>query len=237
LNRDMIKMIYFDLDHTLWDFENNSKSALKLVYNKYQNILNSITTETFIATYQKINTQLWDSYRKKEISQEELKLLRFELTLKALGIECNEMLIKEINDFYLATLSKQEMLIEGAKDILDYLSGKYNLGILTNGFRKTQVAKLNSSGIDKYFQVLVSSEDIGFPKPDEKIFSYAQKISGYSKEKIAYIGDDLENDILPAIKFGMNAIWFKNNNQLNSYLPIKDDILIINNLLELKKIF
>ncbi len=65
LNRDMIKMIYFDLDHTLWDFENNSKSALRLVYNNYRNLLNSINTEAFISTYQKINTQLWDLYRKK----------------------------------------------------------------------------------------------------------------------------------------------------------------------------
>lgn len=237
LNRDMIKMIYFDLDHTLWDFENNSKSALRLVYNNYRNLLNSINTEAFISTYQKINTQLWDSYRKKEISQEELKLLRFDLTLKTLGIEYNESLIQEINDVYLDTLSKQEMLINGAKDVLEYLCGKYKLGILTNGFRKTQLAKLNSSGIDKYFKILVSSEDIGFPKPDEKIFSYAQKVSGYPKEKIAYIGDDLENDILPAIKFGMQAIWFKNNNSFISNLPIKDNIVVIDHLSELKDIF
>ena len=115
LNRDMIKMIYFDLDHTLWDFENNSKSALRLVYNNYRNLLNSINTEAFISTYQKINTQLWDLYRKKEISQEELKLLRFDLTLKALGIEYNESLIQEINDVYLDTLSKQEMLINSKR--------------------------------------------------------------------------------------------------------------------------
>ncbi|MGI6476502.1 MAG: hypothetical protein ACOX1K_02030 [Defluviitoga tunisiensis] len=102
----MIKMIYFDLDHTLWDFENNSKSALRLVYNNYRNLLNSINTEAFISTYQKINTQLWDSYRKKEISQEELKLLRFDLTLKTLGIEYNESLIQEINDVYLDYIIK-----------------------------------------------------------------------------------------------------------------------------------
>ncbi|MGI6476503.1 MAG: HAD family hydrolase [Defluviitoga tunisiensis] len=127
------------------------------------------------------------------------------------------------------------MLINGAKDVLEYLCGKYKLGILTNGFRKTQLAKLNSSGIDKYFKILVSSEDIGFPKPDEKIFSYAQKVSGYPKEKIAYIGDDLENDILPAIKFGMHAIWFKNNNSFISNLPIKDNIVDNRSFIRIKR--
>jgi len=237
LSHSKIKMIYFDLDHTLWDFESNSKSALKLVYDNYKEIFNSVMQEDFIATYQKINVQLWDSYRKKEINQEELKILRFELTLKALNIKYDESLVKRINDFYLDVLSKQEKLIDGAKEVLDYLVGKYELGILTNGFRKTQLAKLKSSGIEKYFAILVSSEDTGSPKPDEKIFSFAQKVAGYLKEEIAYVGDDLENDILPAKKFGMQAIWFKNNSSFNDYLSVEDDIIVINNLSELIEIF
>lgn len=235
--KENITMIYFDLDHTLWDFESNSEEALKLVYEQYHDILKNVTLEDFINSYHKINKQLWDIYRKKMITQEELKVLRFEITLNSLNVKHRENLVEEMNDFYLNSLSNQSKLIDGAKDILDYLKSDYELGIITNGFKNTQIAKMKNSGIDCYFSILVTSDETGFPKPDEKIFSYAVYKAARPKEEIVYVGDDLENDILPALKFGINAIWFKNHDVINSNLIDEKDIVKINHLSELKEFF
>jgi putative hydrolase of the HAD superfamily len=228
-------MIYFDLDHTLWDFESNSQEALKMVYQKYNHIFREISLNRFVESYKKINKRLWEMYRKKEIGQVELKLLRFEITLNALKIKHREDLIEEMNSTYLEILSKQKLLVDGAVETLEYLKDKYELGILTNGFRKTQIVKMKSSGIFDYFSILVSSEDVGFPKPDEKIFNYAILMSKKSKDEIVYIGDDFENDILPAIRCGIGAIWFKNHE--DSLETQETDVLSISKLIELKNIF
>ncbi|HBT51103.1 MAG TPA: noncanonical pyrimidine nucleotidase, YjjG family [Petrotoga sp.] len=233
--KGQIKMIYFDLDHTLWDFESNSQEALKMVYQKYNHIFREISLNRFVESYKKINKRLWEMYRKKEIGQVELKLLRFEITLNALKIKHREDLIEEMNNTYLEILSKQKLLVDGAMETLEYLKDKYELGILTNGFRKTQIVKMKSSGISDYFSILVSSEDVGFPKPDEKIFNYAILMSKKSKDEIVYIGDDFENDILPAIKCGIGAIWFKNHE--GSLETQENDVLSISKLIELKNIF
>jgi len=230
--KDKVRMVYFDLDHTLWDFEKNSQEALKFVYKKYNNIFRDATFESFMESYEEINEQLWEMYRKRKIGQQELKILRFEITLNALKIKHREDLIKEMNNTYLNVLSKQKLLVDGAIETLEYLKDKYELGILTNGFRETQIVKMKSSGIFDYFSILVSSEDVGFPKPDEKIFNYATLVSKKVKDEIVYIGDDLENDILPAIKYGMGAIWFKNHN--GSYEDPDMNVLSISKLIELK---
>lgn len=233
--KGQVKMIYFDLDHTLWDFESNSQEALKSVYQKFNHIFRGISLNRFVESYKKINKQLWEMYRRKEIGQVELKLLRFEITLNALKIKHREDLIEEMNSTYLEILSKQKLLVDGAVETLEYLKDKYELGILTNGFRKTQIVKMKSSGIFDYFSILVSSEDVGFPKPDEKIFNYAILMSKKSKDEIVYIGDDFENDILPAIRCGIGAIWFKNHE--DSLETQETDVLSISKLIELKNIF
>jgi putative hydrolase of the HAD superfamily len=228
-------MIYFDLDHTLWDFEKNSKETLNRVFHNYHKIFMKTSLEDFIDSYLKINSKLWEMYRNKEISHDDLKLLRFEITLNALKIKHKESLVREMNDFYLKTLAQQKHLVEGAFEVLDYLKENYELGILTNGFKNTQITKMKSSQIIDYFNILVSSDDVGVPKPDEKIFEYAVIVAKKSKEEILYIGDDLENDILPALKYGMKAIWFKNHQ--NKTESTENGILSINKLVELKNIF
>jgi putative hydrolase of the HAD superfamily len=203
-----INFIFFDLDHTLWDFESNSKIALKNTFEKFvQNRYPLITYKNFEQTYEAINLDLWDKYRKKLITVNDLKMKRFKDTFEKFDVRLNDSAIEEINEFYLYDLSEQSILIEHTEYILEKLSEKYELGILTNGFKETQIRKMKNSGIDKYFSVLVSSDEANAIKPDKKIFDYAVNKTKHKHENILYIGDDLKNDIIAGKEAGLQGIW------------------------------
>lgn len=198
--------IFFDLDNTLWDFEQNSKIALKKTLSHFRLDKKGVGFEIFYNTYSSYNKHLWSEYRNGNVVKKELKRLRFELTFTELGVTGIDPL--EMNLYYLTEMPFQTNLVDGAVELLEYVTSKsYQLFIITNGFREVQLKKLEVSGLQKYFKKVYISEDIKAPKPSRKIFEYAIKSSNAKKETSLMIGDDFDTDIIGAVQFGISAVW------------------------------
>ncbi len=199
--------IFFDLDNTLWDFSKNSFSAMKLAFDHFSVFSQNIDFELFFEVYSRNNKLLWDSYRKKEVSKKELVIKRFQDTFDEFKIV--DVNPEEINSYYLECMPGQNRLINGAPEILKYLKSKrYKLYIITNGFREVQHEKLQNSGIHACFEKVFISEDIKMPKPAYEVFEYAVKSANAEKKRSIMIGDDWESDVLGALNFGIDAVYF-----------------------------
>ena len=235
MNKKKYTHIFFDLDNTLWDFKTNSLHALQSAFNHYQLKDENISFEAFFEVYSRHNHQLWDAYRNKQVRKKELTNQRFQLTFNELGIR--EINADEMNSHYLSEMPKQNHLIDGAIDLLDYLKSKgYKMFIITNGFREVQYKKLFNSGLQPYFEKVFISEEVQAPKPDPAIFEHAIKSANAKKASSIMIGDDYEVDILGAISFGIDVVYFDPESSKNSSLEVPKNIIIIhklNNLMSL----
>ncbi len=199
--------IFFDLDRTLWDFETNSKQTLKEIFYNLSLDKEISCFDDFFKIYKINNEKLWDKYRKGKLKKEILRYKRFNDVLNYFGIN-NPLLAKTIGDDYVFNGPLKKALFPGTKKTLEYLKNNYNLYIITNGFKEVQKIKMKTSGIDKYFEHVFISEDIGWQKPDIKVFNYAMKYSGAKPEKSLMIGDDLQTDIEGAKNAGIDTVFF-----------------------------
>jgi len=224
------KHIFFDLDRTLWDFENNSKAAIKNIL-KELNLTELLETfDQFIEIYTINNDRLWEAYRRGEVKKDQLRVTRFHLTLKHFGIN-NIELAKTIDKKYLHLSPRSKHLMPNAIEILEYLKKKYNLYIVTNGFKETQHTKMSYSGILDYFDKVISSEDVGYAKPDYRIFHKSLSSVNAKKSESLMIGDDYKVDIEGAKKYGIDQVFYNNKNEsingnatyeIHSLLELKD---------------
>jgi len=207
----MVRDIFFDLDRTLWDFEYNSQDTLLDLVNKFNLLDRGIdSAEKFIEKYRIHNNRLWELYRKGEIKKEQLRDKRFLLTLQDYNIDDNEL----ANQFGLAYVKYSPLkkkLFPHAIELLDYLVKNYSLHIITNGFQEVQHIKLKNSGLSKYFNFIITSEEVGVKKPDPSIFTYALDLAKAKPEQSAMIGDDLFVDVKGAEAVGMRGIYFNPN--------------------------
>jgi len=227
-NRDAnITDVFFDLDHTLWDFEKNSALAFETVF-KMQDI--SINRTDFLSYYVPINFKYWEKYRKDEITQKELRLGRLKETFDLLEFSIDDESILFLSEQYIHYLPKYNHLFEGTIEILEYLNLKYNLHIITNGFAEIQENKLNNSNITHYFKTVTNSEMVGVKKPNALIFEYALGLAKAKKESSIMIGDCIEADVQGALDAGLDAIFFNGNNKI-----VANNFKQVNHLLELKK--
>ena len=203
-----VKHIFFDLDHTLWDFEKNSREAILHLFLEY-GFDTAFKTDfnTFIAVYENINHELWRLYALKQVSKEELRYQRSHQTFLHFGY--NQVDIANAwADEYLAISPYKTHLIDGSLDVLNYLKEKnYVLHIITNGFREVQHLKLNQSGLKDFFRHIIISEDHGLNKPDIKIFELAQTLSGAEQPECIMIGDNYDADILGALNANWKAVY------------------------------
>lgn len=226
------KHIFFDLDRTLWDFETSALEAFDIIHDKYKLIEIGVESgKQFHDTYTFHNEKLWDLYRVGEISKEILKGKRFHLTLQEFGVNDKD-LAEKIGDDYTTISPKLVNLFPNSIEILEYLHDKYNLHIITNGFSEVQAVKLKSSGMDKYFQEVITSEDAGVKKPDLRIFKYALERTKATSGESLMIGDDYEVDIVGAQNVGLDQVYFNPLKQQNS----NGCTFEIQNLIELKEI-
>jgi putative hydrolase of the HAD superfamily len=228
------KHLFFDLDHTLWDFEANSKLTLQELYDTFDLQSKGVNDfDLFHKNYLVHNDKLWERYRNGYIKVDELRWKRMWLTLIDFKIG-DETLAREMGIKFLDLLPTRKLLFPYAIEILDYLSEKkYQLHLMTNGFEQTQHSKLKNSGIDKYFNEVITSESSNSLKPHKEIFEYALEKTGASKEESIMIGDSIEVDIQGAINAGIDQVYV---NHINAETKINPTYTVYS-LKELERIF
>ena len=207
-----IKHVFFDLDHTLWDFETNSKKAYEICFKEHRI---PVDIEDFLNKYIAINFDYWKLYREEKVTKEALKYGRLKDSFNAISYPISDELIERISIEYLEHLPKFNTLFDGAIEVLNYLKPKYQLHIITNGFSEVQVFKLEKSGILHYFDELITSESVGVKKPNPRVFHFALKKANALAHQSVMIGDSLEADVQGALSVGMQAIHF-NPTQIES---------------------
>ncbi|HKG07046.1 MAG TPA: YjjG family noncanonical pyrimidine nucleotidase [Pedobacter sp.] len=226
----MIKHIFFDLDHTIWDFDRNAQETLLELYTLYKlDELGLSSAENFISTYTENNHRLWADYHIGKITKETLRAERFSSTFIQLGVH-PEKIPHQFEDDYVRITPTKTNLFLGSEKVLAYLQKKYTLHIISNGFKESTLIKMEVSKLNPYFTNVVISEDVGVNKPDKAIFEYALDKAKALKHESIMIGDSIEADIRGAQGFGMKAIYF---NPLNKELPedVKSQITHLEELL------
>jgi putative hydrolase of the HAD superfamily len=231
--------LFFDLDHTIWDFEANSKATLSQLFTELELEKRGVHDfELFHKNYIIHNDKLWERYRNGFIKQEELRVKRMRLTLLDFKI-ADEKLEQALSVRFLDLLPTRNILFDGAIEVLDYLTAKnYQLHLITNGFEKVQFSKLKYSGLESYFKEVITSEGSGSLKPKPEIFEYAFAKAGATKDESIMIGDTVEVDILGAMNAGIDQVYVNHvSNEIvrasNGQLPT----YTVYNLIQLKEIF
>ena len=203
------KDIFFDLDHTIWDFDRNAKETLHELYYtfKFDDLFNKSSSDEFIETYTINNHRVWDLYHHGKIDKPTLRRLRFADTFTQLGVD-PDLFPKDFEEEYLKICPTKKNLFPHAIETLEYLQRKYHLHLISNGFKEACETKLTHSDLRKYFKTIVISEVFGVNKPDQRIFDYAITNGNANKEDSIMIGDNIDADVRGAINAGLEAIYF-----------------------------
>jgi len=202
------KCLLFDLDHTLWDYETNSRETLSEIYVRFE--LSQIGIghlPDFLQAFYGVNNELWDQYDRGILHRDVIRLQRFHKILLALGVDDYKMSLR-ISEEYLQHSPKKKNLMEGCKETLDYLLPKYPMVIVTNGFDEIQSTKLSSSGISHYFKDVVTSARAGHKKPAKEIFEFALQENKVAARDAIMIGDNLLTDIAGAKNASVDMVFF-----------------------------
>tara|TARA_B100000676_G_scaffold273854_1_gene292879 strand:- start:893 stop:1582 length:690 start_codon:yes stop_codon:yes gene_type:complete len=225
-----IKNIFFDLDHTLWDFDKNSDLTFFKILQK-NNI--KIDVNKFLFEYHPINRKYWDMYRENRVSKSDLRFFRLSDTFNKLNYKVDDDIINKLAIDYIEHLSDFNNLIPDTFLVLEELKLKYNMHIITNGFKEVQRRKLEKSKLINYFKTVTISEDVGVKKPDKLIFEHAIFSAKAKIENSIMIGDNYHADILGASALGMRAIYF---NFHKTDEQRRENVIVIENLKEILKI-
>lgn len=211
----MNRHLFFDLDRTLWDFDKNSEHTLKLLFEETQPTHQLPSFYKFNQVYKEVNANLWKKYGKGKITKEELRDTRFHKAFYKLGIN-NPELSAFFNEEYLRVSPMQKQMFPHTVETLEILKKEgYQLHIITNGFKEVQLTKLRTCNIINYFEVIVSSEEIGFNKPDARIFQHAMQLASAQPAESVMIGDDMNIDVMGAERAGMFGIHFDPEEELS----------------------
>jgi 2-haloacid dehalogenase len=211
--------LFFDADGTLYDFDLGEKTALGLVSG---DLGHTLTDETY-QSYQSVNKKLWEDFERGDVTQAQIKIKRFERWLEALGISADA---NKISHDYLIYLSQQSALLDHALDVIQTLSKTYNLLLMTNGLKEVQRPRFNASPLRPYIRDIIVSGEVGFAKPDPRIFDAAfEKIGRPHKREVLMIGDSLSADIQGGMAYGLDTCWYNpngNSSSLNMTHTIQD---------------
>lgn len=218
--------VFFDLDHTLWDFDKNSELTFNTIFKKNHP---EVDAKLFIDKYVPINQECWKLYQFDKITHEELRYNRLKHSFDAIDYSISDAQINKISDEYIRLLPDNNHLFDGTFEILEYLKPKYNLHIITNGFADVQSRKMYNAKIESYFQTITNSEMAGVKKPNPGIFNYALTQANAAFASSIMIGDSYEADVQGALNAGLDAIFFNENS-----MEFDGNVKQINHLLELK---
>ncbi len=200
--------LFFDLDHTLWDFDKNAEETLNELYHSYKlDDLGLKSCDAFIETYTINNHQLWADYHLGKINKEVLREMRFKKTFTDLGLD-GDLVPLKFEDDYIQICPTKTNLFPHTHETLSYLHEKYQLHLISNGFTESTQYKIKNTGLTPYFKNVFISEIIGINKPDKAIFQHALDTADADINGSLMIGDSLEADVRGAMNFGMDAIYF-----------------------------
>ena len=228
------KHIFFDLDRTLYDFDESTKITFLELYEKFRMKENGVHSfDEFLELYKKNNYALWSQYREGKIKKKFLNVERFHVTLLHFGVDDRAFAGRFAAD-YLRMSPQNFALFPNVSEVLDYLKSKkrYTLHIITNGFEEVQNIKLQANQLDAYFTTVTTSEEAGAKKPNPKIFHFALQKAGATPEESLMIGDDYEVDIVGARSVNIDQILFSPSERPHKV----GDTHVIKNLLEIKSI-
>ena len=198
----MIDTLLFDLDNTILDFDKAEANAITKALGK----AGITVTDKMRSRYNKINLAQWKLLEQGKMTREEIKIRRFKLLFQEFDIKVSP---QEVAKHYQTYLGQGHYFIEGAQEVLEQLSKKYRIYVVTNGTLSVQRGRLESSGIKKYLQGVFISEEIGYNKPSIEYFEKCfEQIPGFKKENTVIIGDSLSSDIQGGINAGIQTIWF-----------------------------
>ena len=222
--------LFFDLDHTLWDYDRNVQESLTELFEIYQlPFLGVKTFDDFYGAFNAVNFDLWSLYNVGKIDKVKLRKERFKRIFEHLGADGLSVPLEMEEDFMRRTSSKPH-LFPHSKETLNYLQNKYELHIITNGFNESQAMKMSASGLTSYFRMIITSETMGHRKPDKRIFEYAIDKLDSDPKACLMIGDNPDSDILGARNAGIDQVLF---NPLNIPCAL-EPTYTINCLSELK---
>ena len=219
--------IFFDLDHTLWDFEKNSALTFKKILQEHDV---TVDLDEFLGYYVPINLEYWKLYREEKIEKKALRYHRLKTTFDQLQYAIDDNTVNSLSTAYIAHLSSFNHLLPNTLEILEYLRPKYKLHIITNGFQEVQEKKMKNSGILRFFDQIINSEMAGVKKPNPHIFKLALNKANVNSTCSMMIGDSIEADILGAQAVGFHTLHFNAHND-----PLHDYCEMIHDLVEIKK--
>lgn len=227
--KNKVTDIFFDLDHTLWDFDKNSAFTFQKIFIEQQI---NLEIEDFLEVYMPANLKFWKMYREEKITKSELRYQRLKSVFDTIGYPVSDQVINILSEEYINNLSTFNNLFPNAIEVLDYLQPNYKLHIITNGFQEIQDKKLRNSGIHSYFNHIIDSEMAGVKKPNPIIFNLALNRADAKPHTSLMIGDSLEADILGAKAVGLHTIHFNaHREESHNEAPIIYDLQEIKSFL------
>lgn len=228
------KLLFFDLDHTLWDYTSNSEETLRELYQKYSlHELGNFCTDTFCKTFDTVNRELWVLNESGKIRRDELRRQRFVRVLEALGARgVADAVTQGLDRDFMAQCPAKPGLLPYAREVLEYFYPRFPLYVLTNGFRDVQDIKLEAAGIMHYFSGVFTAEDAGAAKPDAAFFSHVLKATGSKPADCLMIGDNLKADIIGALSAGIDSVYY-NPYKRAYHVPVQQEIHCLSELMKM----
>lgn len=196
------RWLLFDADGTLFDYDRAESTALEAAWRE----TGAAAPAELVASYRRINGELWQAYEAGAISQRALQVERFVRLANELEQPLDAGLLSRR---YLDHLGRQTVLLDGARELLDELHGVFELALITNGIPEVQRPRIEGAGFDRLFPVVVISGEVGAAKPAPEIFDVAlARMGGPPREAVLLVGDSLSSDIRGGVDYGLDTCWF-----------------------------
>ncbi|MDW3196229.1 MAG: YjjG family noncanonical pyrimidine nucleotidase [Cytophagales bacterium] len=202
-----VKTIFFDLDHTLWDYDTNARETLFEIYDDFRLDRGFSSAEEFFQTYLVHNEKLWHLYNHGKIGRDDIRERRFYQVISDVGLDDKKM-AEQMSDQFMEVCPHKTAVMPGTYEIMEHLKPVYQMGIITNGFSDTQAIKMAKTGLDKYFEIMVTSESAKARKPSAEIFNTALTEARAQAAHVVMIGDNRATDIGGALTLGWKTIWY-----------------------------
>lgn len=217
----MYKYLFWDIDGTVLNFLASEAYAMRTLFEKYK--IGELNDE-MIKLYSKINSKYWQKLEKNELTKPEILVGRFREFFEKIGADVTQA--EKFNLDYQVTLGDHIEFVDNAKEILMSEKGKFTLVAVTNGTKVAQEKKLRLSGLDKIFDAIFISEDVGVEKPNKEYFDYVfESLCIANKKEVLLIGDSLTSDMKGGMIAGIDTCWFNPNHSPNSLgIPVTYEI-------------